>query len=99
MTIVLWETQAQIDRKNIFLYLYREAGLPVASAADEKFIMLAGLLEDNPQAGVVAGKFGKHRKLTVARFPFIIVYVIEPGEVRILRILHTSRKIASRYRQ
>ncbi|GKX64298.1 hypothetical protein SOASR032_28670 [Pragia fontium] len=99
MINVLWEKQAQADRKNIFLYLYREAGLPVASATDEKFMMLAGLLEDNPQAGVVVGKSGKQRKLTVARFPFIMVYVVEPNEVRILRVLHTSRKVAGRYQQ
>lgn len=99
MTIVLWEAQAQVDRKSIFLYLYREAGLPVAKATDEKFMTLTELLLDNPQAGVVVGKFAKKRKLTVARFPFIMVYVNEPDEVRILRILHTSRKIASRYQQ
>ncbi|WP_114192143.1 type II toxin-antitoxin system RelE/ParE family toxin [Edaphovirga cremea] len=97
MTVVRWELRAQVDRESIFRYLYREAGLLVASATDDKFEMLASLLEDNPEAGTEAGKSRKNRKLTVPRFPFIIVYVNEPGEVRILRVLHTARHIASKY--
>ncbi|HAB5775983.1 TPA_asm: type II toxin-antitoxin system RelE/ParE family toxin, partial [Salmonella enterica subsp. enterica serovar Infantis] len=32
-------------------------------------------------------------------FPFIIVYVAEKEHVRILRVLHTARKIASQSRK
>lgn len=95
---VQWEKQAQADRETIFRYLYREAGLLVASATDDKFTRMASLLSENPQAGIKVGT-EKQYKLVVPRFPFIIIYVAETEGVRILRILHTSRKITGRYQR
>lgn len=94
---VQWEIRAQADREAIFRYLYREAGLPVASAADDRLVSMVSILRENPLAGVKAGRTAKQRKLVVPRFPFIIVYVAEESVVRILRVLHTSRKITGRY--
>jgi plasmid stabilization system protein ParE len=91
--------QARADREAIFRYLYQEAGLAVASATDDKFVSMAEILRENPLAGTQAGKTAKQRKLVVPRFPFIIVYVVEERVVCILRVLHTSRKIAGRYSQ
>ncbi|EAX7075490.1 type II toxin-antitoxin system RelE/ParE family toxin [Salmonella enterica] len=100
MTIrVEWEKRAQCDRENIFLYLNREAGAMVAVAADERLSGLVAILEESPLAGVKAGRRESQRKLVVPHFPFIIVYVAEKERVRILRVLHTSRKIASQYRK
>jgi toxin ParE1/3/4 len=96
-SVVQWEMQARADREAIFRYLYQEAGLSVASAADDKLISMVSILKENPQAGVKAGRTAKQRKLVVPRFPFIIVYVAEESLVLILRVLHTSRKIAGRY--
>ncbi|GLR10254.1 plasmid stabilization protein [Mixta theicola] len=96
-TIVQWEAQARTDREAIFRYLYQEAGLAVASATDDKFVSMVNILKENPLAGTKAGRTEKQRKLVVPRFPFIIVYVAEETVVRILRVLHTSRKIAGRY--
>lgn len=96
-TIVQWEVQARTDREAIFRYLYQEAGLAVASATDDKFVSMVNILKENPLAGTKAGRTEKQRKLVVPRFPFIIVYVAEETVVRILRVLHTSRKIAGRY--
>ena len=97
-SVVFWEEQAQADREAIFRYLYQNAGLQVASTTDDKFVTLAELLSENPAAGAMVGRSGKQRKLTVTRFPFIMVYVTEKNEVRILRVLHTSRRIAGKYR-
>lgn len=94
---VQWEIRARADREAIFRYLYQEAGLPVASATDDKFVSMISILRENPLAGVKVGKTAKQRKLVVPRFPFIIVYVADETVVRILRILHTSCKIAGRY--
>ncbi|WP_092876794.1 type II toxin-antitoxin system RelE/ParE family toxin [Izhakiella capsodis] len=94
---VQWEIQAQEDRETIFRYLYQEAGLLVASATDDKLVSMIGILSENPQAGVEAGRTVKRRKLVVPHFPFNITYVAEETVVRILRVLHTSRKIAGRY--
>ncbi|RWR02591.1 plasmid stabilization protein [[Pantoea] beijingensis] len=94
---VQWEIRARADREAIFRYLYQEAGLPVASATDDKLVSMVSILRENPLAGVKAGRTAKQRKLVVPHFPFIIVYVAEETVVRILRVLHTSRKVASRY--
>lgn len=64
MTLVAqWEKQAQADREAIFCYLYREAGLAVASAKDDRFVSVVGILKENPLAGMEAGKTVKQRKL------------------------------------
>lgn len=98
MTVcVEWEKRAQSDRENIFLYLNREAGALVAIAADERLAGMAGILTQNPLAGVKAGRSETQRKLVVPHFPFIIVYATENAWVRILRVLHTSRKVAGQY--
>ncbi|HBC0336832.1 TPA: type II toxin-antitoxin system RelE/ParE family toxin [Salmonella enterica subsp. enterica serovar Napoli] len=100
MTIrVEWEKRAQHDRENLFQYLNREAGAMVAIAADDRLAGMAAILTENPLAGVKAGRSEKQRKLVVPHFPFIIVYVAESARVRILRVLHTSRKIAGQYSQ
>lgn len=96
-TAVEWEKQARADREAIFLYLYQEAGVLVASATDDRFASMVDILRENPLAGTKAGSVEKQRKLVVPRFPFIIVYVVENTSVRILRVLHTSRKIAGLY--
>ncbi|MCT4713483.1 type II toxin-antitoxin system RelE/ParE family toxin [Enterobacteriaceae bacterium H18W14] len=98
MTLTIqWEAQVRSDREAISRFLYQEAGLPVASATGDRFVHVVGILKENPPAGTKAGKTDKQRKLVVPRFPFIIVYVTEDMTVRILRILHTSRKLTGRY--
>jgi len=96
---VEWEKRAQADRENIFLYLDREAGAVVAIAADDRLAGMAAILIENPLAGVKAGRSESQRKLVVPHFPFIIIYIAEKERVRILRVLHTSRKIVGRYSQ
>jgi toxin ParE1/3/4 len=97
ITAVEWEKQARADREAISLYLYKEADVPVASATDDKFVSMVDILRENLLAGTKAGSAEKQRKLIVPRFPFILVYVVENTSIRILRVLHTSRKIAGRY--
>ncbi|MEN3753883.1 type II toxin-antitoxin system RelE/ParE family toxin [Mangrovibacter sp. SLW1] len=100
MTVsVEWEKHVQHDRENIFLYLNREAGALVAISADERLVGMATTLAENPLAGVKAGRSETQRKLVVPHFPFIIVYATENARVRILRVLHTSRKVAGQYSQ
>ena len=71
----------------------------VAIAADDRLAGMVTILTENPLAGVKAGCSERQRKLVVPHFPFIIVYATENKSVRILRVLHTSRKIAGRYSQ
>ncbi|EHL9625713.1 type II toxin-antitoxin system RelE/ParE family toxin [Salmonella enterica subsp. enterica serovar Bonariensis] len=98
MTVrVEWEKREQADRENIFGYLNREAGAMVAIAADDRLAGMTAILMENPLAGVKAGRSEKQRKLVVPHFPFIIVYVADKERVRILRVLHTSRRISGQY--
>lgn len=94
---VRWAQEAQADREAIFTYLCKEAGLAVASAADEKFTKMVVLIRAFPHSGTVAGKTEEQRKITLSRFPFILVYAVEPATIDILRILHTSSRIAGHY--
>ncbi|MFC0139430.1 type II toxin-antitoxin system RelE/ParE family toxin [Erwinia mallotivora] len=94
---VEWSRDAQADREAVYRYLYQEAGLRVADATDEKLRDIANILAENPHAGVKTGRVESRRKLVVPKFPFIMVYVVEPDQVWIARVLHTSRKIAGRY--
>ncbi|MFT4270626.1 MAG: type II toxin-antitoxin system RelE/ParE family toxin [Pantoea sp.] len=96
-TNIVWERRALADRENIFLYLNKEAGALVAIAADDRLVAMVSILKENPMAGVQAGRTVKHRKLVIPHFPFIVVYVADETRVSILRVLHTSRKIAGRY--
>lgn len=96
---VEWEKHAQCDREAIFEYLNREAGTLVATAVDERFTGMIAILKENPFAGAKVGNTEKQRKLVVPRFPFIIVYITAKASVRILRILHTSRKITGQFSQ
>lgn len=96
MTII-WEKRAIADREAIFIYLAREAGALVAVAADDRIAAMIDILKDNPLAGTKAGRTEKQRKLVVPHFPFIVVYAAGHENLSILRILHTSRKIAVEY--
>lgn len=96
---VRWAKQAQADREAIFRFLYKEAGIRVALATDERFVSTISLVEANPQAGKIAGQKTDQRKIAVSRLPFIVIYVLEPEGIAILRILHTSRRIAENYQK
>lgn len=97
MTPVYWEERVLLDREEIFIWLCKHANFQVASAADDKFNTMAEVLNDNPEAGAKAGKLNSQRKLVIPHFPFILVYLFVSEEVRILRVLHTSRKITAKW--
>lgn len=94
---ILWGKRALANREQIWRYLYQEAGLDIANAVDDRFVEILSLLENTPKLGVKVGNQEKKRKLVLTHFPFIIVYVIESKEIKIIRILHTARKVAARY--
>jgi len=97
-TTIVWDKRALADRENIFMYLNKEAGAMVAIAADDRFVAMIEILKDNPLAGLKAGRTEKQRKLVIPHFPFIVVYIVDKTQVRILRIFHTARKLAQRFK-
>jgi len=94
---ILWDTPAQTDREQIYLYFFEQAGLLLADRIDARFEELATLLLTNPVAGVKArnNPDEQYRKLIVPHFPFIMLYRYYDNEIHILRILHTSRRVTS----
>ncbi|MEI6209540.1 MAG: type II toxin-antitoxin system RelE/ParE family toxin [Desulfuromonadales bacterium] len=64
---------------------------PAAVATLNKIIDAARMLADYPAIGKRGRERGT-RELVVAGLPFIIIYVVQPEELVILRVLHTSMK-------
>ncbi|SFU33663.1 type II toxin-antitoxin system RelE/ParE family toxin [Xenorhabdus koppenhoeferi] len=97
MITISWEETAQTDREQIYLYFFEQAGLLLADEIDAKFVEMAGLLTVTPYAGVKARNSPdeRYRKLVVPHFPFVMLYRYdeEIENIKILRILHTARKI------
>nr|WP_233074330.1 type II toxin-antitoxin system RelE/ParE family toxin [Serratia ureilytica] len=93
----MWDAPAQIDREQIYIYFFEQAGLLLADRVDDRFEELAALLLTNPVAGVKARSSanGRYRKLIVPHFPFILLYRYDNNEIHILRVLHTSRRVTS----
>lgn len=52
-------------------------------------VALAGLLEQPKSAPVVRGTI---RRKPVRRFPYSLLYTLRPGEIRILAVMHQSRR-------
>ncbi|RAX12763.1 type II toxin-antitoxin system RelE/ParE family toxin [Photorhabdus bodei] len=92
-----WEETAQTDREQIYFYFFEQAGLLLADKVDTKFSEMAELLKVSPYAGVKARNSPdkRYRKLVVPHFPFIMLYRYDEDieNIKILRILHTSRRI------
>ncbi|WP_274725157.1 type II toxin-antitoxin system RelE/ParE family toxin [Xenorhabdus bovienii] len=96
---LLWEETAQADREQIYRYFYEQAGLLLADKVDARFQEMAELLKTAPYSGVkIRNNIDEsYRKLIVPHFPFILLYqyIKENSNIRILRVLHTSRQITS----
>lgn len=101
MIRLLWEETAQTDREQIYLYFYEQAGLLLADKVDARFQEMAGLLKTALYSGVKARNNvdESFRKLIVPHFPFILLYqyIKENSNIRILRVLHTSRQLTSTF--
>lgn len=96
-SVVQWGKKALADRELIYVYLCHEAGVEIANTVDEKLDAMATLLEHTPMAGVQTGTLPHQRKLIMPRLPFIMVYAVDINIVRVVRVLHTARNVASRY--
>lgn len=99
MSFVTWGNQAVADRVSIFQFLARRAGASVAITTDDRFVALSVLLAEHPKSGHSINGNVNRRKLVVPRFPFAMVYALELDAVRILRVIHTARKVAASYSQ
>lgn len=85
-----WSVWAQADRDAIFDYI--EADNPRAAAAIDKRISdRVKVLRRLPESGR-PGRVEGTRELVISRTPYIVAYRIMGDAVRILRVLHSSRR-------
>jgi addiction module RelE/StbE family toxin len=85
-----WSGFALADRNAIFDYI--EADSPHAAiAVDERIWEQVEVLVRFPQSGRL-GRIEGTRELVISRTPYIVAYRIAGNTVRILRVLHGSRR-------
>lgn len=88
--IVHWLDEAFADLDQIFTYILErnpEAVLTVYEAIRHQ----VGMLADHPQLGRT-GRVRGTRELVITGLPYIVAYYLKGQDVRILAVLHTSRK-------
>lgn len=85
-----WSMFAQADRDAIFDYI--GAGSPEAAiTVDDRIRGRVETLMQFPESGR-PGRIEGTRELAISRTPYIVAYRIAGNTVRILRVLHGSRR-------
>jgi toxin ParE1/3/4 len=87
---VVWLQQAGADLDTIVNYLL-EREPQAAVDIHDTIRQQVGKLADFPRLGR-PGRVAGTRELVMAGLPYIVPYYIKGDEVRILAVLHTSRK-------
>ena len=85
-----WSAHALADRDAIFDYIEADSS-QAAIAVDERIREQAETLTRFPQGGR-SGRIEGTRELVISRTPYIVAYRIALDTVRILRVLHGSRR-------
>jgi len=86
---LFWASEAIQDRENIYDHIEADNS-SAALALDELFSEKAARLSDHPNLGRI-GRVAGTREL-VAHHNYILVYDLCRDVIRILRVLHASRK-------
>jgi toxin ParE1/3/4 len=98
VTSVVLSVAADRDHAEILEHLEREAGWRVADRYAADFRRLYAILGDFPMSGALRPSLGRHIRLGVV-LPYLLIYEHVEGDdmVRILRILHGSRRIGRKH--
>lgn len=89
-----WSKRARADLDRIYDYYLEAAPFDIA---EQSIAAILGQAERIARLNLVfrPGKRGM-REAVVARFPFTIIYRIEPARLRIVRVLHQAREYFNR---
>ena len=87
---VRWSEPATSELEAIFVYIL-ERSPKSAKAVARRIIDRANSLSEFPFKGEETRRKGA-RKLTVANYPYVIIYRVDKNEVQILNVLHTARR-------
>ena len=97
MARVVFTAAADADAASIFDDLYTKAGKPTVVKYRAAFKALYDNLSDVPDSGAPRPKVGANIRIGIVS-PFIVIYrhTETEGIVRVLRIVHGSRRITGK---
>lgn len=90
-----WGSRARRDLHELISYI-AEDSVQAAELIATRVLATAELLSERPHVGR-PGRVKGTRKLVILRTPYLLVYRIKSGNVRILRIFHGARKWPARF--
>ena len=86
-----WTRRAQSDRQRIAEFYTEEASPLIAIEALAAIRSAADRVRKTPLA-YRTGKRAGTRELVMRRFPYVLIYRIQPNSIVILRVLHQSMR-------
>jgi toxin ParE1/3/4 len=94
---VIVTPSADTDIAEIIAYLDAKAGYGVAAKYNASFEQLYDNLADSPDGGAPRPKIGSNIRIAVVS-PYVVIYrhTEADGIVRVLRIVHGSRRITGK---
>lgn len=92
---VTWRPRAKRDLNLLIAYIAQDS-IESAELVATRILRAAETLTIAPRAGR-SGRINGTRELVVQRTAYILVYRVEDGRVRILRVYHAARKWPSQF--
>jgi addiction module RelE/StbE family toxin len=92
---VAWSSRARRDLRNLTAYI-AEDSIHGAELVAERILSAAKHLAKMPGSGR-PGRVPESRECVVHKTPYILVYRIVSGRVRLLRVFHGARQWPSRF--
>jgi plasmid stabilization system protein ParE len=89
-----WSKRSLADRERIFTYYWNSVSERLADEVEEAIVSRARNIASLKM--VYRKGEGSTRECVMRRFPFTLIYRIEPGKVRIVRVLHQARDYFTR---
>ena len=92
---VTWGRRARLDLRELAEYI-AEDSVQAAEVVAQRILDAAATLARMPRSGR-PGRVSGTREKVVGRTPYILVYRIASGRIRVLRVFHGARKGPARF--
>lgn len=89
---IRWTEKASADALGIFDYIADQSGA-YAESVYERILQRPGQLVAHPRSGAVVPEFGRDDIRELFVYSFRLIYRIAGDEIRILTVIHGSRKL------
>jgi toxin ParE1/3/4 len=90
-----WTPRARRDLRELIAFI-AEDSLQAAEMVAERILKAAESLPQFPRSGRI-GRVKGTRERVIGRTPYLLVYRVVSGRVRILRVYHSARKWPSQF--